>query len=62
VIEEKTYEHILFEGDGPVAYVTMNRPKKRNALSSPIFSKHSINSRMCARDKALRFLGRFMVT
>ena len=30
---EKTYEHILFEQDGPVAYVTMNRPKKRNALS-----------------------------
>ena len=30
---EKTYEHVLIEGDGPVAYVTMNRPKKRNALS-----------------------------
>jgi len=30
---EKTYEHILFEQDGNVAHVTMNRPKKRNALS-----------------------------
>jgi enoyl-CoA hydratase/carnithine racemase len=30
---EKTYEHILVEQDGPVAYVTMNRPRKRNALS-----------------------------
>ena len=30
---EKIYEHILFEQDGAVAYVTMNRPKKRNALS-----------------------------
>ena len=30
---EKTYEHILVEGDGPVLYVTMNRPKRRNALS-----------------------------
>jgi len=30
---KKTYEHILFEQDGPVAYVTMNRPNKRNALS-----------------------------
>src|SRR3712207_3286836 len=30
---EKTYEHILFEQDGAAAYVTMNRPKKRNALS-----------------------------
>src|SRR5829696_5832438 len=29
----KTYEHILFERDGVVAYVTMNRPSKRNALS-----------------------------
>jgi enoyl-CoA hydratase/carnithine racemase len=31
--EERTYEHILYEGDGIVALVTMNRPKKRNALS-----------------------------
>src|SRR5215207_6866462 len=30
---EKTYEHILFEQDERVAYVTMNRPNKRNALS-----------------------------
>ena len=30
---EKTYENVLFEQDGPVAYVTMNRPNKRNALS-----------------------------
>ena len=31
--EQRTYEHILFEQDGGVAYVTMNRPGKRNALS-----------------------------
>jgi enoyl-CoA hydratase/carnithine racemase len=30
---QKAYEHILFEEDGAVAYVTMNRPNKRNALS-----------------------------
>jgi enoyl-CoA hydratase/carnithine racemase len=30
---DKTYEHVLFEQDGAVAYVTMNRPAKRNALS-----------------------------
>ena len=30
---KKTYEHVLVASDGPVAYVTMNRPKKRNALS-----------------------------
>jgi enoyl-CoA hydratase/carnithine racemase len=30
---QKTYEHIVFEQDGVVAYVSMNRPNKRNALS-----------------------------
>ena len=30
---KQTYEHILFEQDDNVAYVTMNRPSKRNALS-----------------------------
>jgi enoyl-CoA hydratase/carnithine racemase len=29
---EKTYEHVLYESDD-IALVTMNRPKKRNALS-----------------------------
>ena len=29
----KTYKNILFERRGRVAYVTMNRPDKRNALS-----------------------------
>jgi enoyl-CoA hydratase/carnithine racemase len=31
--EKQSYEHILFEREGDVAYVTMNRPEKRNALS-----------------------------
>lgn len=30
---ERTYEHVLFEQDGGIARVTMNRPKRRNALS-----------------------------
>jgi enoyl-CoA hydratase/carnithine racemase len=30
---QKTYEHVLFEKDGTIARVTMNRPTKRNALS-----------------------------
>lgn len=30
---EQTYEHVLFEQDGAIARVTMNRPTKRNALS-----------------------------
>lgn len=29
----ETYRNILFETDGPLATVTMNRPEKRNALS-----------------------------
>lgn len=33
MIEAETYEHVLFEQDGPIAYVTMNRPGRRNALS-----------------------------
>ena len=31
--ESRTYEHVLFEADGQIARVTMNRPDKRNALS-----------------------------
>src|SRR3712207_5674508 len=31
--ERQTYEHILFEMDGTIARLTMNRPAKRNALS-----------------------------
>src|SRR3712207_1340375 len=31
--ERQTYEHILFEMDGAIARLNMNRPEKRNALS-----------------------------
>ena len=31
--EKQTYEHIVFEVDGQIARITMNRPEKRNALS-----------------------------
>ena len=30
---QTTYEHVILEQDGKIAYVTMNRPKRRNALS-----------------------------
>ncbi len=33
MIETQTYRNILFEQDGPLAYITMNRPERRNALS-----------------------------
>ncbi|MDR7581547.1 MAG: enoyl-CoA hydratase-related protein, partial [Armatimonadota bacterium] len=32
-VQEVGYRNIRFEVEGPVAYVTMNRPEKRNALS-----------------------------
>ncbi|MBI3360011.1 MAG: enoyl-CoA hydratase, partial [Chloroflexi bacterium] len=31
--ETSTYRHILLDASGRIAYVTMNRPEKRNALS-----------------------------
>jgi enoyl-CoA hydratase/carnithine racemase len=31
--EKRTYEHILFDMDGTMARLAMNRPEKRNALS-----------------------------
>src|SRR5215213_6904857 len=34
--EQQTYEHVLYEGDDTVALVSMNRPKKRNALSEMV--------------------------
>jgi enoyl-CoA hydratase/carnithine racemase len=32
-VEQQTYRNILFEIDQKIAYVTMNRPERRNALS-----------------------------
>lgn len=32
-VTTRSYSHILFDVDGRIAYVTMNRPEKRNALS-----------------------------
>ena len=32
-LQDAGYRTVRFETDGPVAYVTMNRPEKRNALS-----------------------------
>src|SRR5437879_3811590 len=32
-VEKQTYRNIQFDRDGNIAYVTMNRPERRNALS-----------------------------
>src|SRR5260370_36539214 len=33
------FENILYEKKGPIAYVTLNRPKVLNALSQAVFSE-----------------------
>jgi len=33
------YQNILFEADGPIAIVTLNRPQRRNALSLELMTE-----------------------
>jgi enoyl-CoA hydratase/carnithine racemase len=50
---EKTYRHILFEQDGSLAYVTMNRPEKRNALSIEHMQELTACFRAIGADRAI---------
>jgi enoyl-CoA hydratase/carnithine racemase len=49
----QTYRHILFEQDGALAYVTMNRPAKRNALSIEHMQELTACLRAIAADRAI---------
>lgn len=48
------YQHILFESDGPVALVTLNRPQRRNALSLGLMTELLDCLSMIGRERAFR--------
>ena len=47
-------EPVLFEKDGPVGWLTLNRPEKRNALSVKLMNVMLENLKRIARDKDIR--------
>ena len=48
------YEHVLFEADGPVATITLNRPAQLNALNVRIGVELLDALRRCEGDPAVR--------
>ncbi|HLJ81555.1 MAG TPA: enoyl-CoA hydratase [Ktedonobacterales bacterium] len=49
-----SYESILVEYDAPVAIITMNRPDRRNALSTPMMEELTDAFKTVSRDAAVR--------
>jgi len=52
-----SYENILVERDGPVAVITVNRPKSLNALNSQTLRELTLAVRECADERALILTG-----
>jgi enoyl-CoA hydratase/carnithine racemase len=50
------YEHILIEREAPTATITMNRPDKRNALSTPMMEELTDALRMLSRERDVRVI------
>ena len=48
------YEHVLYECDGPVATITLNRPAQMNALSRPLEAEIHQALDEAAADSAIR--------
>ena len=48
-----TYENILYETDGRLAYITLNRPEKLNALSNDLRGEmfHAMKEAEANRDR-----------
>ncbi len=49
-----TYQTLLFDTDGPVATVTINRPQALNALSTQVFTEMAALLEQIAQDTAIR--------
>src|SRR5208283_2104239 len=49
-----SYQSILFETEGPIALVTLNRPQRRNALSLELMTELIACLNEIARDRSLR--------
>jgi len=47
-------EPVLFEKDGPLGWLTLNRPKNRNALSVEVMNAMQNKLNMCAKDEDIR--------
>ena len=47
-------EPVLFEKDGPIGWLTLNRPKNRNALSLEVMNAMQNKLNMCAKDEDIR--------
>ena len=52
-----TYENVLVERDGPVAVITVNRPKSMNALNSLTLRELTQAVRECADERAIILTG-----
>ena len=49
-----TYENLLFETEGPIAVITLNRPQRRNALSLEMMQEMISCLNAVGQDSALR--------
>ena len=49
-----TFENILYEKNGPIAYVTVNRPKVLNGLNTPTWKDLRIAFEDARADAAVR--------
>jgi len=49
-----TYENLLFEAEGPIGVITLNRPQRRNALSLEMMQELIASLNTVGQDSALR--------
>jgi 2-(1,2-epoxy-1,2-dihydrophenyl)acetyl-CoA isomerase len=55
-VADATFETILFEQDGPVVTLTMNRPDRKNAMTNRMVREVGDALAMAAEDKSVRVL------